>query len=97
MGGFVQVTGQKADMACLQAGFQLAQQLLVEIQDGRDFAEVAKEHSNGPSAPQGGMLGEFPRGMMVPEFDQAAFALEPNTVSEVVETAFGFHIIKRIQ
>jgi len=76
---------------------QLAQQLLVEIQDGRDFAEVAKEHSNGPSAPQGGMLGEFPRGMMVPEFDQAAFALEPNTVSEVVETAFGFHIIKRIQ
>jgi parvulin-like peptidyl-prolyl isomerase len=76
---------------------QLAQQLLAEIQDGRDFAEVAKEHSNGPSAPQGGMLGEFPRGMMVPEFDQAAFALEPNTVSEVVETAFGFHIIKRIQ
>ena len=76
---------------------QLAQQLLAEIQDGRDFAEVAKEHSNGPSAPQGGVLGEFPRGMMVPEFDQVAFTLEPNTVSEVVETAFGFHIIKRIQ
>ena len=76
---------------------QLAQQLLAEIKDGRDFMAVAKEHSNGPSAPQGGMLGEFPRGMMVPEFDQVAFTLEPNTVSEVVETAFGFHIIKRIQ
>jgi cyclophilin family peptidyl-prolyl cis-trans isomerase len=76
---------------------QLAQQLLAEIKDGRDFVAVAKEHSNGPSAPQGGMLGEFPRGMMVPEFDQVAFTLEPNTVSEVVETAFGFHIIKRIQ
>ena len=76
---------------------QLAQQLLTEIKDGRDFVAVAKEHSNGPSAPQGGMLGEFPRGMMVPEFDQVAFTLEPNTVSEVVETAFGFHIIKRIQ
>ena len=76
---------------------QLAQKLLGEIGDGRDFAEVAKEHSNGPSAPQGGILGEFPRGMMVPEFDHVAFALEPNTVSEVVETAFGFHIINRIQ
>lgn len=76
---------------------QLAEELLAQINGGKDFAEVARTNSDGPSAPQGGMLGEFPRGMMVPEFDEAVFALQPNSVSGIVETAFGYHIIKRNQ
>jgi cyclophilin family peptidyl-prolyl cis-trans isomerase len=73
----------------------LAEQLLNEIRDGRDLAEVAREHSDGPSGPQGGQLGEFPRGMMVPEFDAAVFALQAGEVGDLVETPFGYHIIQR--
>ena len=59
-----------------------------------DFAKVAEEVSEGPSGPQGGDLGEFGRGQMVPEFDKAVFALKPGEVSEPVKTQFGFHLIK---
>jgi parvulin-like peptidyl-prolyl isomerase len=65
------------------------------IQKGEDFAEIAAENSDCPSSASGGDLGYFPQGAMVPEFDEAAFALEVGELSDVVETDFGFHLIQR--
>ena len=62
---------------------------------GEDFPVLAKEHSDCPSSNDGGSLGTFGRGAMVPEFEAAAFALEVDAISDVVKTAFGFHLIKR--
>jgi peptidyl-prolyl cis-trans isomerase C len=62
--------------------------------DGEDFAALATEVSEGPSAPQGGDLGFFSRQQMVAPFADAAFALEAGQISEVVETRFGYHVIK---
>ena len=61
---------------------------------GVDFAELAKKKSDGPSAADGGDLGTFRRGVMVPEFDKVAFALPEGGVSDPVRTSFGWHIIK---
>jgi peptidyl-prolyl cis-trans isomerase C len=61
---------------------------------GEDFAELARELSQGPSAPDGGDLGFFTYQQMVPPFAEAAFALEPGEISPVVRTNFGFHVIK---
>jgi len=72
-----------------------ANNLLLQLKEGlTDFAELAKEKSIGPSAPNGGDLGFFARGEMVKEFEDAAFSLEPGEISEVVQTQFGYHIIK---
>lgn len=72
-----------------------AQELLRKIkQEGQDFASLAEEHSDGPSAKRGGDLGYFPRGKMVPAFDEAAFSLKDGQVSDPVKTRFGYHIIK---
>ncbi|MDA3810587.1 MAG: peptidylprolyl isomerase [Spirochaetaceae bacterium] len=65
-----------------------------ELKNGADFAELAISESEGPSGPDGGNLGEFSKGQMVPEFEEAAFALSENTISGIVETQFGYHIIK---
>lgn len=65
-----------------------------QIKDGADFAALAKQKSQGPSAPAGGDLGYFGRGQMVAPFEAAAFALEPDQVSEIVETRFGLHLIQ---
>lgn len=65
-----------------------------ELAGGADFAELAKEKSTGPSGPNGGELGWFTRGQMVPEFETAVFALEPGAVSAPVQTQFGWHVIK---
>ncbi|MFP4430573.1 MAG: peptidylprolyl isomerase [Spirochaetaceae bacterium] len=71
-----------------------AEDLLQELEDGADFAELAQEHSEGPSAPQGGDLGLFGRGQMVAPFEEAAFALDEGEISDIVQTQFGFHIIQ---
>ena len=71
-----------------------AEALLKRIQAGEDFAALAKAESSCPSAAQGGDLGSFGHGQMVPPFEKAAFALQPGELSGVVETRFGYHIIK---
>lgn len=71
-----------------------AKEVLAEINGGLDFAEAAKKYSSCPSSSQGGNLGEFTRGRMVPEFENAAFAMEVGQISEPVKTQFGYHIIK---
>lgn len=69
--------------------------ILAEVQaDPENFAEFAKQYSDGPSGPNGGDLDFFKKGAMAPEFEAASFALEVDAISEVVETSFGFHIIK---
>ena len=69
--------------------------LLKQIKEGADFAELAKENSDDTqSAIDGGNLNYFPKDRMVPEFAEVAFALEPNQVSDIVETDYGYHIIK---
>ncbi len=66
-----------------------------DVKAGKDFAELAKQNSQCPSAPKGGDLGYFARGRMVPEFDNAAFALKnKGDISDIVKTQFGYHIIK---
>jgi hypothetical protein len=64
---------------------------------GKDFADMAKKHSDGPSGTKGGDLGSFKFEVMAQPFSEAAFDLNIDEVSEVVETGFGFHIIKRTQ
>lgn len=72
-----------------------AENLLSQIAEGKDFAELATTHSDDPgSAAAGGKLPLFPRGTMVPAFEEAAFNLKPGEIGELVETPFGFHILK---
>jgi len=71
-----------------------AEEVLKLAREGRDFAELAKEYSEGPSGPTGGDLSFFARGAMVAPFDEAVFQLKPGELSGVVETSFGYHIIK---
>ncbi len=71
-----------------------AEELLEQIKAGGDFAELAKANSDCPSSRNGGDLGLFSRGRMVPAFETVAFELEIGQISDVVETRFGYHIIK---
>ena len=66
-----------------------------ELDEGADFAALARTHSDCGSAAAGGNLGGFGRGQMVKAFEDAAFDLEVGQTSGVVETAFGYHIIRR--
>lgn len=75
-----------------------ARQKIIDVQEklknGEDFAALAKEYSEGPSSVKGGDLGYFRRGQMVKPFDDTAFTMKPNEVSDIVETRFGYHLIK---
>ncbi|HSF27935.1 MAG TPA: peptidylprolyl isomerase [Nitrosopumilaceae archaeon] len=74
----------------------LAQEIRTKIASGESFANLAKQHSIDSSKKRGGDLGFFGRGVMVQEFEKAAFALEKGQVSDIVKTQFGYHIIKRL-
>jgi peptidyl-prolyl cis-trans isomerase C len=70
-----------------------AKELIGMLEGGADFAELAKEHSTGPSGPRGGQLGWFGKGQMVPEFETAVAGLEKGGISGPVQTQFGWHVI----
>ncbi len=73
---------------------EAALEVIAALDEGGDFVTLAKEHSTGPSGPQGGDLGYFTAGAMVPEFSQAAFAMEAGShSSEPVKSQFGYHVI----
>ena len=65
-----------------------------QIEEGKDFAELAKAHSSCPSGKEGGVLGEFSPGQMVPEFDKVVFSEEVGKVHGPVKTDFGYHLIE---
>ena len=73
---------------------EAAQEIIAKLNDGEDFATLAKESSTGPSGPNGGALGTFGRGQMVPVFETAAFSMPVGSFSaEPVQTQFGWHVI----
>ena len=84
-----------ADAAAKAQARTKAEQVLKDVKAGQDFAALAKEHSQDPgSAVQGGDLGFFEQGQMVGPFNDAAFTMQPGATSDLVETQFGYHIIK---
>ena len=79
-----------------EAAKKKAEELLAKAKAGEDFAKLASDNTDDPgSKAKGGDLGFFTQGSMVGKFEQAAFALKPGEVSGVVETEFGYHIIKQ--
>ena len=73
---------------------EICLELKKEIEEGADFAVVAKANSSCPSGQSGGDLGEFGPGMMVPEFDKVVFSAPINTVQGPVKTQFGYHLLE---
>jgi len=73
---------------------ELCNELKTRIANGEDFAEIAKEYSQCPSGAQGGDLGEFGQGQMVPEFDAVVFNEATNVVHGPVQTQFGYHLLE---
>jgi peptidyl-prolyl cis-trans isomerase C len=87
--------GNDPNAAKLQAKAK-AQEILDKIKKGDDFEQLAKDNSACPSGKEGGDLGDQPKGTFVPEFERAIEALKPGQVSDIVETQFGYHIIKLV-
>ena len=75
----------------------LANEILTKIGEGKSFAKLAEQYSIDGSRRRGGDLGTFKKGMMVKEFEIAAFSLAKGQVSGIVRTQFGYHIIKRLE
>ena len=73
-----------------------AKDLLKKLQEGKTFEELARDFSLCSSASEGGDLGTFEKGMMVPPFEKALLQLQPEEVSGIVKTQFGYHLIKRL-
>jgi peptidyl-prolyl cis-trans isomerase C len=86
----------KADEAQRAQARKKIEEVQQRVKKGEDFAALAKEFSQCPSSAQGGDLGYFGRGQMAKPFEDAAFAMAPGEVSNIVETNFGFHIIKTV-
>jgi peptidyl-prolyl cis-trans isomerase C len=87
-------TEDNADAATKAQAKAKAQQILKDVKAGKDFAALARQHSQDGSAVNGGDLGFFPQGQMVGPFNDAAFSLKPGATSDLVETQFGYHIIR---
>ncbi len=85
---------QDASQEDKDAAQKKIEEVLAKAKNGEDFAELAKQHSEGPSGPNGGDLGFFQRGAMVKPFEDAVLAMNEGDVSDLVETQFGYHIIK---
>ncbi len=73
-----------------------AKDILKKLSQGESFEKLASDFSMCPSSKQGGNLGEFPKGRMVPSFEKALLLLKENEISGIVRTQFGYHIIKRL-
>jgi peptidyl-prolyl cis-trans isomerase C len=88
-------TAENADAATKAQAKTKAQQILKDVKAGKDFASLARQHSQDPgSAVNGGDLGFFEQGRMVGPFNDVAFSLKPGATSDLVETQFGYHIIR---
>ena len=85
---------EKASADDRKKAHEKAEKLSKELAGGADFAALAKANSTCPSSQQGGDLGFFAKGQMVPEFEKAVFVLKPGEISPVVETKYGYHIIR---
>jgi foldase protein PrsA len=83
-----------ADESLNQDSKNKAEEVLAKAKAGEDFAELAKQYSQDSTASNGGDLGYFSKGKMVPEFEAAAFALKTDEISGLVKTVYGYHIIK---
>ena len=83
-----------ADESAKKASRSELERIQKRVKKGEDFAALAREFSQGPTGIKGGDLGYFSRGRMVKSFEEAAFALNPGDVSGIVETRFGYHLIK---
>jgi peptidyl-prolyl cis-trans isomerase C len=88
--------GEKVDASSKEAARKKLEEIEERVKKGEDFSALAKEFSECPSSEKGGDLGYFERGQMAFPFEEAAFALEPGTVSGIVETQFGYHLIKTV-
>lgn len=87
------VTPRDSSEASKKAARDKLEEIRARVKAGADFGDEASAHSDCPSGKNGGSLGWFSRGMMVPEFEKAAFDMAVGDVSDIIETQFGFHII----